>query len=178
MYKRILVPLDGSELTECSLDHVKEIALGCHVPEVILLAIIQPDEESIPSFWGGIAGKQTRMEAGRGQATTAVVDFKQMTSEWKEEELEKKQQAVADDYLCRVAERLIKAGMNVQTAVMCGKLAEAIVDFANKNDIDLIVMTTHQRGDNPLWDIGNAADKVIRSSNIPVLVAVPKGCRL
>lgn len=178
MYKRILVPLDGSELSECSLDHVKEIALGCHVPEVILLGIVEPDEEAMPSFWGGIAGKQTQIEAGKNQATTGVIDFKRMTSEQQEAELVKKQEAVADAYLCRVAEPLIKAGMNVQIAVVCGKAADTIIDFTSTHHIDLIVMATHQRGDNPRWDIGKVADRVIRNSNIPVLTAVPTGCRI
>ncbi len=178
MYKRILVPLDGSELSECSLNHVQEIATGCHVAEVILLGIVEPDEAGMPSFWGGVAGKQTQMEANRSQSTTAVIDFKQMTSEQQEAELEKKERALADVYLGRVAERLIKAGTNVQTQVYCGKAAETIIDFAANNDIDLIVMATHQRGDNPRWDIGKVADKVIRNSNVPVLLAAPTGCRI
>lgn len=41
MYKKILVPLDGSDLAECSLGHVTAIATGCHVPEVILLKVIE-----------------------------------------------------------------------------------------------------------------------------------------
>ncbi|MFC2045727.1 universal stress protein [Chloroflexota bacterium] len=41
MYKKILVPLDGSDLAECTLGHVKAIATGCHVPEVVLLKVIE-----------------------------------------------------------------------------------------------------------------------------------------
>ena len=41
MYKKILVPLDGSKMAECTLDHVKTIATGCHVPEVVLLKVIE-----------------------------------------------------------------------------------------------------------------------------------------
>ena len=42
MYKKILVPLDGSELAECALEHVKAIAIGCNVPEVVLLRVVEP----------------------------------------------------------------------------------------------------------------------------------------
>ena len=42
MYKKILVPLDGSPFSECSLPHVKAIALGCKVPEVVLLSVVEP----------------------------------------------------------------------------------------------------------------------------------------
>jgi nucleotide-binding universal stress UspA family protein len=40
MYKNILVPLDGSTLSECSLAHVKEIVKACDVPLVTLLNIV------------------------------------------------------------------------------------------------------------------------------------------
>ncbi len=36
MYKKILVPLDGSELSESILPHVVNLAKGCRVPEVVL----------------------------------------------------------------------------------------------------------------------------------------------
>jgi len=42
MYKKILVPLDGSELAECALEHLKAIAIGCCVPEVVLLRVVEP----------------------------------------------------------------------------------------------------------------------------------------
>ena len=42
MYKKILVPLDGSKLAECALEHVKAIATGCNVPEVVLLRVVEP----------------------------------------------------------------------------------------------------------------------------------------
>jgi len=132
----------------------------------------------MPPFWGAVAGNQTQMEAGKDTATTAVADFKQMTSEQQNAEIEKRQRVLADDYLCRVAEGLTREGLNVTTAVLCGKAAETIIDFSGKNEIDLIVMTTHRRGDSARWDIGKVADKVIRGSNIPVLMAAPVGCRL
>ena len=42
MYKKVLVPLDGSQFSECSLQHVKAIAIGCQVPEVVLLRVVEP----------------------------------------------------------------------------------------------------------------------------------------
>ncbi len=42
MYKKILVPLDSSELSECSLQHVKAMATGCQVKNVVLLSVIEP----------------------------------------------------------------------------------------------------------------------------------------
>ncbi len=42
MYKKVLVPLDGSEFSETIMNHVKAVATGCAVPEVILLTVIEP----------------------------------------------------------------------------------------------------------------------------------------
>lgn len=42
MYKKILVPLDGSELAECVLPHVKEVAAGHGEGKVMLLRIVEP----------------------------------------------------------------------------------------------------------------------------------------
>lgn len=42
MYRKILVPLDGSELAECVLPHVKTIAAGCGVRELMLLRVVEP----------------------------------------------------------------------------------------------------------------------------------------
>jgi len=41
MYKKILVPLDGSKLAECALPHVEELAKGCNPEEVILVSVTE-----------------------------------------------------------------------------------------------------------------------------------------
>ena len=41
MYKKILIPLDESELAECVLPHVIAIAKGCGVGEVVLLEVME-----------------------------------------------------------------------------------------------------------------------------------------
>ena len=42
MYEKILAPLDGSELSECSIARVEAIALAQKVPEVVLLTVVEP----------------------------------------------------------------------------------------------------------------------------------------
>jgi nucleotide-binding universal stress UspA family protein len=42
MYKKVLVPLDGSELAECSLNHVKNLAKDGSIGEVIAFFIFLP----------------------------------------------------------------------------------------------------------------------------------------
>lgn len=42
MYKKILVPLDGSELAECVLPHVETITNGCGISEVVFVRVYEP----------------------------------------------------------------------------------------------------------------------------------------
>jgi nucleotide-binding universal stress UspA family protein len=48
MYQKILVPLDGSELAECVLPHVKAIATGLSVKQVVLLRVVEPPPAGTP----------------------------------------------------------------------------------------------------------------------------------
>jgi nucleotide-binding universal stress UspA family protein len=41
MYKKILVPLDGSDLAECVLPYVESIAKGCVVEEVVFIRVVE-----------------------------------------------------------------------------------------------------------------------------------------
>ena len=42
MYRKIMVPLDGSKTAECVLGHASNIAKGCRVPDIILLSVAEP----------------------------------------------------------------------------------------------------------------------------------------
>jgi nucleotide-binding universal stress UspA family protein len=42
MYQKILVPLDGSDVAECVLPHVKAIARGCGGRQLILIRVVEP----------------------------------------------------------------------------------------------------------------------------------------
>ncbi|MFO7996289.1 MAG: universal stress protein [Dehalococcoidia bacterium] len=48
MYQKMLVPLDGSKLAECVLPHVKSIASGCGIKEVVLLRVVEPTPPEAP----------------------------------------------------------------------------------------------------------------------------------
>jgi nucleotide-binding universal stress UspA family protein len=48
MYQKILVPLDGSKLAECVLPHVRAIATGCGIKEVVLLRVVEPIPPEAP----------------------------------------------------------------------------------------------------------------------------------
>ncbi len=72
MYKKILVPLDGSELAECVLPHVDSIAKGCGVQDVVFLRAVEPFR--IPSGYGSAVLYLASDEAAFITGQTLAVD--------------------------------------------------------------------------------------------------------
>jgi nucleotide-binding universal stress UspA family protein len=142
MYKKILVPLDGSRLSESVLDHVIAIASGCKAPEVVLLRARQPIHDAISD----------------------AVDYEVASK------LDESYQKEAIEYLNRVSNNLRKSGLKVETVVLSGKPAEEILNYAQGSGVDLIIMSTHGRSGVTRWVLGSVADRVIRHSTVPVLV--------
>ncbi len=147
MYKRILAPLDGSEFSECLLPHLRAIALGCQVPAVVLLRVIEP-----------------------------LPPLAKVTQPWLREVAEK-EQAEAKDYLSKLAAELKNEGIAAETVVMIGQPDEEILNFAQRNEADLIIMSTHGRSGATRWLLGGVTDRVVRHSPVAVLTVAPAGCR-
>lgn len=143
MYKKILVPLDGSKVAETILPHVRSIADGCDAQEVILLRVIED-----PPIWV--------IEAGTF------------------EEAHEAQKKATKEYLSKIQSRLNLDGAKVTSEVLIGKAPETIIDYANKNKVDLIIMITNVSSEISRLMIGSVADRVMRYSMLPVLMVRPK----
>jgi nucleotide-binding universal stress UspA family protein len=150
MYKKILAPLDGSELAECSLEHVIAVAKGCQVSGVTLLHVAEPHDRYVG--YTGLSQESLR-------------------------EIQKEFQAQTREYLNQKSEQLKKKGVNAQAVIIEGKPADEILDYVNQNGVDLIIMSTHGSSGITRWAFGSVADKVTRHSPVPVLVIAPAGCR-
>jgi nucleotide-binding universal stress UspA family protein len=142
MFKKILAPLDGSELSESTLDYVAAIAGGCHVPEVILVRV--------RSFIDPLAIKSMPPKMV--------------------EQIDEDAQKEAEIYLKKISEDLDKKGIAAATEVLVGNPAEEIIKYCREKGVDLIVMSTHGRSGVSRLVWGSVADKVFRSSHIPVLI--------
>ena len=159
MYKKVLVPLDGSELAECVLPHVEAIVSGCGVQEVIFLRVVEPlrlvtEVPYIPSIGDDV---------GSLNAET----MKRIDAESKE---------VAENYLDQLADKTKYNGVTIRLEVMTGKAADSITEYATQNGIDLIIIATHGRSGVSRWIWGSVADRVLRSADVPVLMIRPSGC--
>ena len=158
MYNKILVPLDGSQFSECSLDHLRAIALGCHVPEVVLLRVA----ESI---------SRNDMPALAEARGTDALPLNQIS------QVETENTAAATNYITSMAQELNKEGIAARGEVAHGGPAETILDYAVKNQVDLIIMSTHGRSGVSRWTMGSVSDRIVRHSAIPVLLVSTPGCR-
>jgi nucleotide-binding universal stress UspA family protein len=150
MYKKILVPLDGSELAECVLPHVESIARGCGVQEVIFLRVVEPVPPA--DVYGGYFSQET-------------IDATDADSK-----------AAAEKYLSQLIKRTRYNGVSFKPEVIAGTPRESIADYATKNSIDLIAIATHGRSGISRWAWGSVADRVLRSACVPVLMVRAPGC--
>jgi nucleotide-binding universal stress UspA family protein len=162
MYSKILVPLDGSQTGECTLGHVKAIAAGCGVSELVLLMVTE-------SAWS----------TGMHWAVNRDQAFNMLEEERKNSEMISKK---ANEYLTKVSEELKKAGLAVKTVVIEEEAnqhpADVILDYSEKNKVDLIVIATHGRSGVTRWAFGSVAERVVRHALVPVLTVTPSGCRI
>ncbi|HEU5304205.1 MAG TPA: universal stress protein [Gemmatimonadales bacterium] len=81
-------------------------------------------------------------------------------------------------YLASVARRLQRRGRRVQSAVLVGDdAAEAVLTYAQEEAMELVALTTRERGSAARTLFGSIADAAIHKAHIPVLVchAAPAG---
>ncbi len=148
MYKKALVPLDGSELAECALSHVRKLVREGAIGEVILIGI------------AGVELPWEEMERG--------VDFSAVRQ---------KVLDASEVYLASVQGRLAREGISVAIeAVEAVRPSQAIVDYARRNGVDLIVLATHGYSGLQKFLLGSVAFKILHESPVPVLLIRPESC--
>ncbi|MFN4257973.1 MAG: universal stress protein [Gemmataceae bacterium] len=156
VFRHILVPLDGSELSEQIIEPA--LALGeLMTSEFTLLRVVKPVFP--PSY---------PMEGSSfGQVAQAIVDQVQVAQE--------KMVADARAYLEKVGERFRAKSLKVQTHVIVEpKPALGILDALESPAIDCVALATHGRSGLARLFRGSVADKVIRGATVPVFVLRPE----
>ena len=151
MYKKIMVPLDGSELAECVLPHIEAIAGGCTVPDIIFIRVVQPFH--FPST---------------GEIIPSGEDLVK---------IDEANKAEAKDYLDRVISNMALGPANLQAEIIFdAKVAESLADYASSKEVDLIVVATHGRSGVSRWVWGSVTDRLLHSSCVPILMVRAPGC--
>lgn len=63
----------------------------------------------------------------------------------------------------------------IETAVVEGKTSAAILEYADKEEIDLVVLGTHGREGLDRLVVGSVAENVVRRSPVPVVTVATNG---
>jgi nucleotide-binding universal stress UspA family protein len=144
MYKKMLVPIDGSLRSEVVVRHAAETAkaLGCSVR---LLTVVDLTKKNGSNVY----------DANDEAASLA----------WVESEIEQ-----AEGYLRPVAERLNEQGLNPEMEVRFGNPGEEILKAASEYGSDIIAMATRSRRGVARLVFGSVADQVLRESHVPLLL--------
>jgi nucleotide-binding universal stress UspA family protein len=150
VYGKILVPLDGSELAEGVLPYVRELA-GRFDSEVVLLQVVTPVSRLLAETAPVSMGEAT---LGAEAASEAA-------------EAERKE---AMSYLEGVVRRLKAGNVSARWEVIEGIAGDVIVEYAHREGVDLIAMSTHGRSGLVRLVYGSVADHVLRHAGTPVLL--------
>ena len=140
MYKRAVVPLDGSPVAESVIPFILQIA-GPLDMEVVLLQVLQPMPPVV-------------LEGTRHIEV---------------EDLEARR-ASAEEYLAPLAVELRNKGVRVTTQVRRGAPQAEILSAAKEVNADLIAMSTHGRSGLGRLLFGSVAEGVLRHSDVPVFL--------
>ena len=136
MLEKVLVPLDGSELSDRIVPQLRRLLVAKDV--AVTLAQVVPDKAAHDPSGGA-----------------ALVD-------------------AARDHLARIAAPLVAAGANVSSEVVLGaEPAARILELAIERQPSLLVLATHGRSGIVRWIRGSVAERLLRSSPFPLLLANP-----
>lgn len=142
MFKKLLVPVDGSEPANAAVELAVDIARSqggtvvfCHVVDIVPLIAI---------------GGSTTMDP------TVIVES---------------QRELGEQYLASAAERARAAGLDPRTALVEGETVQSILDLARREEADAIVMGSHGRGGIARMVLGSKTEGVLRRAPVPVMVA-------
>ncbi len=146
MINKILIPLDGSELSDRVLVSVRRLLLDLEGADVELFHVIQPltrpEEE-----WG----------ESQGAAQSALALCKE----------------TAQLHLDRVQARLAKDGIKCSVRVDTGDPAATILARIEEFQASLVTMATHGRTGVERWVRGSVAERILRRCPVPLLLCNP-----
>jgi nucleotide-binding universal stress UspA family protein len=141
MYQKVLIPLDGSELAESALPHLRSLAKQGYIGNVILFSVATLN-----------APHRLGVNADSGSVRAAHIND-------------------LENYLDRVQSQLAAEGIQIESTIIVSvNPADTIAYYAQTNDVDLIIMATHGYTGVKRMFLGSVAFKVLREAHMPVLL--------
>jgi len=143
MFKRILVPLDGSRRAETILPHIEDLARRYDKSRVVLLQVVEPVPATVYMA-----------------DPVPPLDPKVIDRVYKD----------ARTYLEKLQSRLRKKGIHAHVHVLLGPVVASIVEVAVREKVDLIAMASHGRSGLSAFFYGSVAAGVLHRTDRPLLI--------
>ena len=143
MYKKILVPLDGSPLAEAVLPHAEALAKSENAEIIILRVPITPTAEYF----------------ARDPQVSAII--------------RKDIEHEAEEYVNNTLVSLKKENIKATGITREGFVPDTILEVADETHADMIAMSTHGRTGMQRWLMGSVADRIVHHAHIPVMLIHP-----
>lgn len=140
-YNKILLTTDGSERSEAAVDQTIELAKISDA-EIHILYVV---DIGFDSSYGSVTNLMSQLES--------VENFEEIGEKATES----------------IKKEVEEKGITPRIVIERGVPHEKITSYAEEEDIDVIVMSTHGRSGLDRMLLGSVTEKVIRSSKIPVL---------
>ena len=141
MYRKILVPLDGSKRAEMIRPHVREMASRFQATVILVMIIEHTDISGIGETLISISEE--------------VIDTRLKESQ---------------SYLDSVAARFRNKGIDCKTIIAHGPVVEKIIETANNEEADLIAMTSHGYGGLTRIFYGSVAAGILNRVDRPLFI--------
>jgi nucleotide-binding universal stress UspA family protein len=142
-FRRILVPVDGSP-TSMSVIGAAEKFAHLYESEVLVLHVLPP---YLPPG-AMLPGMEVALPITRPEPTPSSED------------------PVTE----RAAERFRHSGLKVNRLSVEGEAASEILELSVNRSADLIALGTHGRSGLGRWALGSVAERVLRSTEVPLLL--------
>ncbi|MEZ4552535.1 MAG: universal stress protein [Dehalococcoidia bacterium] len=146
MYRRIMLTLDGSDLSRTAVSHAIALVQGSSTEVVVFQAI-----ETVAALRNRFIGESFEFTGGRPEAIADLAESQHFM-----------QRDRAHQEVEAAAERLRAVGAAVTTDVGEGVPGNAILDAADRHDVDAIVMATRGHGGLGREVVGSVAEYVLR----------------
>jgi nucleotide-binding universal stress UspA family protein len=148
-FRKVVIALDGSPFAETSILYAEQLIKGAGA-EVILLLVSEPP--MVPPSWSRDAESHRREYQERLAA-------------------ELQQQAL--EYLEKAKTAFTRKRIKVRPHAVVGMPGETVIEFAQKENVDVVALTTHGRSGVSRWVHGSVASKIAQECERPVLLVRP-----
>ena len=144
MFKKILVPLDGSQLSEFALNPALALAQASKAELILMSAILERGMVEVDEYY---------------ETPTSTIPAPNTQP----------MRARMENYLGSIVETRAGMGVPIRTLVLEGDAVSCVLETAVSEQADIIIMGTHGRSGVSRFLLGSVTQKVWRQAHCPVM---------